>query len=334
MKRTLATSLVAAALAVVTVAGPTAAAEPAVTSPSAGAGPSDPLAVGAERTLSVYSPSMKRTIPVDVLTAAGGGAGRPTLYLLNGSGGGEDSANWRQRTDVESFFADKNVNVVIPDAGAFSYYTDWQRVDPVLGRNEWTTFLTKELPPVVDSALHANGVNAIAGLSMAGTSVLNLAIDAPGLYRAVAAYSGCASTSDPVGQEFVRLVVERGGGDITNMWGPVGGPGWVNNDPYVNAERLRGVTLYLSSGNGLPGPYDTLTDPRINGNPTMLGDQDVVGGVIEAATNACTHLMVGRLATLGIPVTVDFPPTGTHSWGYWQDELHRSWPVIAAALGA
>ncbi|GAA3184792.1 hypothetical protein GCM10020255_080840 [Rhodococcus baikonurensis] len=69
-------------------------------------------------------------------------APRPTLYLLNGAGGGEDSATWEGRTDVLDFFADKNVNVVTPLEGAFSYYTDWQKDDPVLGRNKWQTFLT------------------------------------------------------------------------------------------------------------------------------------------------------------------------------------------------
>ena len=67
---------------------------------------------------------------------------------------------------------------------------------------------------------------------MAGTSVLGLAIAAPRLYRAVAGFSGCARTSDPLGQEYIKTVIGlRGDADVTNMWGPLDGPGWKANDP-------------------------------------------------------------------------------------------------------
>jgi diacylglycerol O-acyltransferase/trehalose O-mycolyltransferase len=26
-------------------------------------------------------------------------------------------------------------------------------------------------------------------------------------------------------------------------------------------------------------------------------------------------------------------PTGTHSWGYWEDDLHNSWPMLARSMG-
>lgn len=283
----------------------------------------------------VYSGSMNREIPLDVLRPRDTSAPRPTLYLLNGAGGGEDGANWRDRTDAVEFLSDKNVNVVTPLAGKWSYYTDWQKPDPVLGVNKWTTFLTEELPPLIDAALGTNRVNAIAGLSSSGTSVLALPIAKPGLYRGVAAYSGCAQTSDPTGQAFVNLTVETwGGGDTENMWGPPTDPDWVENDPYVNAEKLRGLDLYLATGNGLPGRYETLEGPDINGDAGTLANQVVVGGIIEAATNGCTHNLARRLDELGIPATVNFRESGTHSWGYWQDDLKQSWPVLSHALGS
>ncbi len=197
-------------------------------------------------------------------------------------------------------------------------------------RNKWQTFLTRELPPVIDAQFGTNGVNSIAAISMTATSVLNLAISAPGLYRSVGAYSGCAETSTQPGQDYVRLVVgARGGADPTNMWGPFDGPGWRENDPVVNAEKLRGTALYVSTGSGLPGPHDNLQAPDVNGNPGALLNQIVVGGIIESAVNGCTHGLADRLNSLGIPATFDFKPTGTHSWGYWQDDLHNSWPMLA-----
>ncbi|WP_408642099.1 alpha/beta hydrolase [Speluncibacter jeojiensis] len=282
----------------------------------------------------VYSAAMGKLIQLELIRPTHATGPNPTLYLLNGADGGESgTTDWEHRTDVVSFFAGKQVNVVIPIGGASSYYTDWLRPDPVLGKNEWKTFLTKELPPVIDSALGTTGKNSIAGLSMSGTSVLSLAESDPGLYKGVGAFSGCASTGGPVGQQYVKLVVDaRGGGNTMNMWGPVDGPDWRANDPLLNAEKLRGTTLYISSGNGLPGPHENLSAPDVQGDPGKLVQQVTVGGVIEAATSQCTQQLRTRLNQLGIPATYDLRNDGTHSWGYWQDDLHAAWPVLDKAM--
>ena len=60
--------------------------------------------------LSVYAESMQRSIPVQVLRAADTTKPRPTLYLLDG-------VTRQEKTDAMAFFADKNVNVVIPTGG-------------------------------------------------------------------------------------------------------------------------------------------------------------------------------------------------------------------------
>ncbi|GAC47291.1 alpha/beta hydrolase [Gordonia aichiensis] len=286
-------------------------------------------------TLMVHSAAMDRTIPITVLTPKNRSRPAPTLYLLNGAGGGEDSATWDARTDYKKFFADKNAYVVTPIGGAFSYYTDWQRDDPVLGRNKWQTFLTKELPPLIDKRFPTTGKVAVAGISMAGTTVFNLALAAPGMYRSIAAFSGCARTSDPVGQQYIRFVVEdRGGGNMVNMWGPLDGPGWRANDPYLNAAKLRGTKVYMTAGTGLPGSHERLSDPGIDGDGFALGNQVLLGGAIEFGIDQCTRQMAARLAELGIPAKVTLRPGGTHSWGYWQDDLHQTWPSIARDIGA
>jgi S-formylglutathione hydrolase FrmB len=282
--------------------------------------------------LEVYSAAMDHVYPVDVQLPADNSRPRPTLYLLSGAGGGVDDASWQAQSDVREFMADKNVNLVMPMGGRFSYYTDWNADDPMLGRNKWRTYLGEELPPIIDKTLGTNGVNAIAGISTSATSVLDLPIAEPGRYQAVAAYSGCVQTSDPLGSRFVRLAVAWGGGNAENMWGPAGSQEWQHNDPYLLAGKLRGLDIYMSSGSGLPGRYDVLDGPHAQPGPGGLADQLLVGGAIEAATNFCTHNMKARLDSLGIPATYDFT-AGTHSWGYWQDEFKRSWPVLAHGLG-
>jgi S-formylglutathione hydrolase FrmB len=289
---------------------------------------------GRHLTLAVHSAAMNRTIPVTVQTAARSGPA-PVLYLLNGLDAGLSDASWNARTHVLDFLADKNVTVVEPIGGYASYYTDWRAPDPRLGLNKWRTFLVDELPPLIDAQLHANGRNAIAGTSMSATSVLQLAEADPHLYRAVAAYSGCAEISDPVGYNFVKLVVQdRARGRLVNMYGPEHDPLWAANDPYLHADRLRGVDLFVSSGSGLPGPHDNDADPHtLQGPGAGATEQMIVGGAIEAAANMCTHNFAARLAQLRIPATFDFTPTGTHSWGYWEDAFYASWPVLARGLG-
>lgn len=279
----------------------------------------------------VYSTAMQRAIP---LWMSHPDQPAPTLYLLNAVDGGEGGGAWTQRTDVAAFFADKNVNVVLPIGGRASYYTDWERDDPVLGRNKWATFLTRELPPLIDSAFAATGRNAIAGLSMSASSALDLAIHAPGLYRAVGSYSGCARTSDPIARSYVYSQLAMFGANAGNMWGPPGDPAWYDHDPTVQAARLRGVTVYISAGTGAPGPHEMLMSPGIDGNIVTLVDRVAIGGLMETVVAQCTKLLVDRLRALAIPVTVADHSTGTHAWPYWQDDLHNSWPLMASAIGA
>lgn len=280
----------------------------------------------------VASPAMRRPVPVKVIPARSGAAA-PTLYLLNGAAGGEGGSSWFDQTDIRTFFAHEDVNVVVPMGGAASYFTDWQRTDPKLGVQKWATFLTEELPSVVDKRFNGNGRNAIAGMSMAGTSVFQLSLHAPTLYRALGSFSGCAQTSDPAGQAAVRLVVEgRGGGNTVNMWGPPTAPAWRDNDPYLHVEQFRGKSVYVSNGSGVPGRYDTINGPGIDGNGQKLAEQVAVGAVIETATDQCSRNLERRMRELGVPATFHFYEGGTHAWPYWQDELHRAWPQFKAAL--
>ncbi|MFX0575493.1 alpha/beta hydrolase [Nocardia nepalensis] len=278
----------------------------------------------------VYSAAMDRPI---TLWMSHPGSGAPALYLLNAVDGGEEGGPWMRRTDVADFFADKHVNVIVPIGGHASYYTDWLNDDPALGRNKWTTFLTQELPPLLESRFGMTGRNAVAGLSMSATSALNLAIGAPGLYQAVGSYSGCPRTSDPVGIAKVYAELAVFGANAANMWGAPGNPAWAEHDPMLHVDQLRGMALYISAGNGAPGAHENLNDAGIDGNPARLADRMLVGGVMETVIDSCTRPFVDRLAAAGVPAVVNLR-SGTHAWTYWQDDLHQSWPMFAAAIGA
>lgn len=327
----LAVACLALAAAPVAVSSADATPEAAVAAPDGSHLVSLTLGEGRSADAEVYSAAMRKNIKLKLLIAPGE-APRPTLYVLDGVGGADGENGILKWADAQSFYETKDVNVVATVGGDSSYFTDWLRDDPELGRNQWATFLTDELPPIIDSTLNTTGKNAIVGLSMSATSVLALAIRNPDLYEGVASFSGCAQTSDPIGRAYVNITVADFGGNPENMWGKPDNPAWRANDPYVHAEGLRGTALYIANGTGLPGEYDRLDAPNVDGEVSQLIAQLTVGGVIEAATNQCTHNLKTRLDSLGIPATYKFTDKGTHSWDYWRDDIHDSWPVLEKSI--
>ncbi|MFD6397520.1 alpha/beta hydrolase [Nocardia sp. NPDC060249] len=278
--------------------------------------------------LYVFSPAMGRVVGLDILHPTGT-APRPTLYLLDGTGAGNDQtqSTWTLRTDVTRFFADKNVNVVMPIGGGGTFYTDWLDNDSVLGHNRWEDFLTRELPPLINRELLGNGKNAIAGLSMGGHAAATLAFRNPGLYRAVGVYSGCLLTSD-VGQPMVRAAVHHRGGNPDNMWGGSLDPGWAAHDPTKHLDALRDTAVYMSVGSGTPGPADVDFDPSFSYPIDLFGAISLEEGALN-----CTRTVEKIMRTAGLEPTVRYTLFGTHAWPYWQDALHSSWPTLRTGIG-
>ena len=133
------------------------------------------------------------------------------------------------------------------------------------------TFAPRELPADRGTLQH-DRPQRYRGISMAGTSV-NLAIHKPSLYKAIAAFSGCARTSDWLGQQYIKLVVDRGDGNIENM-GPARRPRLDRQRPHIQAAKLRGMSIYLTAGSGLPGQFDNLKNPTWRGQPLDPGQSD------------------------------------------------------------
>jgi hypothetical protein len=86
---------------------------------------------------------------------------------------------------------------------------------------------------------------------------------------------------------------------------------WHAHDPTTLAGNLRGMNLFMYTGNGLPGPLDHGLNP---------GASLIEGGVAQL-----TQLFHGRLQALGIPSLYDAYGPGTHIWPYWARDL--SWSI-------
>ncbi|WP_188064777.1 alpha/beta hydrolase family protein [Dietzia sp. ANT_WB102] len=254
----------------------------------------------------VASKSMNRVLPVEIWRPATD-APAPMLYLLDGVDSPSPSG-WLLPGNVQNTFAGEHVTLVMPTRADGSLHADWQRDDPVLSRNKWQTFLTEELPPLLEAGdIPFNGKRGMAGLSMGAASAVTIAELRPDLYEAVGAIAGCYSARDDLGFVLAKIVAETRGGNIANMWGPRTDPAYRDNDGLLHAEKLRDKALYFATATGQPDA----TEWDRNGHDLLRFTQ---GTGLEIATHACTVEMDQRLDELGIDARVDYLPTGIHNW--------------------
>ncbi|MET9489265.1 alpha/beta hydrolase-fold protein [Nocardia sp. NPDC006630] len=250
----------------------------------------------------------------------------PTMYMLDGLRATDDENGWTKDAGAAGFFADKNVTVVLPVGGQSSFYADW--LQPDQGHNyKWETFLTKELPPLLESQWRATDVRAVSGLSMGGTAAMMLAARNPGWVRHAASYSGFLTLTTLGMPQMVNFAMKDAGGfDSNDMFGPPTSPEWKAHDPYELADKLKGIGLYVSSGSGTAGATDPPGDiPGLTTNYAGMG--------LEVLSRLSSQNFVTKLGKLNIPVQVSYRPSGTHTWPYWDFEMRQSWPNTAAALG-
>ncbi|NLU84789.1 alpha/beta hydrolase-fold protein [Rhodococcus sp. HNM0569] len=278
----------------------------------------------------INSPSMGTPIQVQMLLARDWNLKPeqrfPAVFMLDGLRATDQENGWTLETDAESFFADKNVNVVLPVGGQSSFYSDWADQDN--GQNyQWETFLTKELPPILEGDWRTTQERGVVGLSMGGTAAMFLAARNQGFFKFAGSLSGMLTTTSlGMPQAIQYAMIDAGGFDSRAMWGPPSSPAWAEHDPYLLADHLKGVSLYVSSGSGTTGAYDQPSDiPGVSTNYAGMG--------LEILSRLTSQTFATKLNKLGIPAQVVYRPSGTHSWPYWQFELHQLWPQLASALG-
>lgn len=279
--------------------------------------------------LIVKSKAMKGDVPVTVLSPQGAAA-RGTLYMLDGADAGKDVSDWITKGGAQNFFAGHNVNVVLPAGGGGTFYTDWRGKDKKLGKPQWETFLTEELPPVIAGRFGSNGRNAVMGLSMGGQSAFALAARHPDMYRGVASLSGCPPVSSPANEAYVRTTVAKSGGDANNMWGAPGTKTWRDHDPALKLDALRGKAIYLAAGSGAIGPLDLTIkrDPKEGPEDAQMA----AGSALEAATYRCSLEFAAKMTSNGVRFVPGFRLIGTHNWVYWKRDLPNAWSVLGPSI--
>ena len=274
-------------------------------------------------TLMVPSAAMGRDIPVRFQ-----GGGPRAVYLLDGMRARDDNSGWDIETAAFETFFESGVSVVMPVGGMSSFYTNWQ--GPAVGNGttqnyQWETFLTSELPGYLaaNKGISPSG-NAVVGLSMSGSAALTLAAYHPGQFSYAGSLSGYLNLSQGVWPLLVTFAMaDAGGFNSVAMWGLGGGPAWRRNDPTVNVGKLvaNGTRIWVYCGTGRPGE--------------LGGGGDIAGQVLETITLDSNRNFARQYqAAGGTNGTFNFPPDGTHGWGYWGGQLNAMKGDIQRALGA
>jgi S-formylglutathione hydrolase FrmB len=156
---------------------------------------------------------------------------------------------------------------------------------------------------------------------MGGLGALAYAARHPDQFAAVASFSGVVHTRlSPATSARYLDMVQSYGEDPLKLWGDPdeNEDVWREHNPYDLAEKLKGRPVFISCGNGKPGPLDTAeTEPDS----------------IERSLIKENEALADQLKEVGVDAEVRLYGNGTHDWPYWDRELRRAWPMLTKALG-
>jgi len=274
--------------------------------------------------LDVPSPSMARNIRIQFQS---GGPGSHAVFLLDGLRAQDDYNGWDINTAAFEWYLDSGLSVIMPVGGQSSFYTDWyspaRNKGPTL-TYKWETFLTSELPGWLQANRDvAPTGNAAVGLSMAGSASLTLSIWHPQQFIYAASLSGFLNPSEGWWPMLIGMSMGDAGGFKTeDMWGPSSDPAWKRNDPMENMGKLvaNNTRIWIYCGSGTPGE---------------LGGADLPAKFLEGLTLRTNKTFKDEyLAAGGANGVFNLPAAGTHSWGYWGQQLQQMKPDLQRVLGA
>jgi S-formylglutathione hydrolase FrmB len=251
----------------------------------------------------------------------------PTLYLFPGTSGHSD--DWSTQGGAPKTLRPFRLITVTSDIGfngdGGSWFSNWVDRKTALGRSQWERYDIHQLIPWVDANLatvrHRSG-RAVAGLSQGGYGAMEMAAQHPDLFTEVGSFSGAPEIDrDTEARAGAAAVIDATMVGLNGVEpnAPFGDHvsdeiNWQGHDPARLIGNLRGIGLWLATGNGDPGRYD---DPVTN--PTSTGG----AAAVESLTHTSTELFVGHLRHAHVPFHLYDYGNGTHSWPYWARDLRR-----------
>jgi diacylglycerol O-acyltransferase/trehalose O-mycolyltransferase len=285
--------------------------------------------------LDVYSTAMGRNVHVQFQAASGKApaasntGGPKAVYLLDGLRAQDDFNGWDINTAAFEWFFDSGISVVMPVGGQSSFYSDWYSPSSFNKQPytyKWETFLTDELPQwlAANKQISTTG-NGVVGLSMAGGAALILSAYHPAQFSYAASLSGFLNPSTVFMKQAIRVaMLDSGGYNVDDMWGPPWDPAWRRNDPVMQVDRIvaNGTRLWIYCAPG-GGPSDENVDPGLAFSASSLE---------SVAIGSNLRFQEKYVAAGGTRATFQFPPAGNHSWAYWGAQLQALKPDLITTL--
>ncbi|WP_254402489.1 alpha/beta hydrolase family protein [Streptomyces sp. AC555_RSS877] len=252
----------------------------------------------------------------------------PVMMHLHGT---NNSPSTWPAGEVEQVLGDNDVIFVEPDGDPAGFYADWYGT-PVTGLDllngpvpfpppTWETFHLRELLPWLDETFRTTGRRATTGSSMGGFGAMAYPARNPGVLVAARSLSGAVDLDAlyPITPVVISAGYDpRIFGDRTLQ-----ADNWQAHNLVDLAAELRGVSLFLASGNGLPGRYDDIVSA-------------ITGAPLEILVHQMAENFVAALGRAQVPVTTWFYGNGTHPGAttrfYDYDDLPRFLPQAMNAL--
>ena len=127
-------------------------------------------------------------------------------------------------------------------------------------------------------------------------------------------------------QQAIRVaMLDAGGYNVDDMWGPPWDEAWQRNDPIKQVARIvaNGTRLWIYCAPGGGTPLDVTVDPYQKFNA------DSLEGMASRATRT-SRTPTPRPAAATRPSS--FPSAGNHAWPYWGAQLQALKPDLIATL--
>jgi diacylglycerol O-acyltransferase/trehalose O-mycolyltransferase len=264
--------------------------------------------------LDVYSSAMGRSVRVEFQSG-----GPKSVYLLDGLRAQDDYSGWDINTPAFEWFNDSGISVVMPVGGQSSFYTDWYSPSSFNNQTytyKWETFLTQELPAWLSTNKQVSpSGNGVVGLSMSGGAALILSAYHPAEFTYAASLSGFLNPSAVIMAQAIRVaMLDAGGYNVDNMWGPPWDPSWKRNDPLRQVSRIvaNGTRLWIYCAPG------GATDLDAGADPSQALNADGLEGI---AIKSNKDFQAAYIKAGGSNATFQFPAAGNHAWAYWGAQL-------------
>lgn len=230
------------------------------------------------RTLTHYSKYLKKEQKLDVYVPDSGGK-HNVLYLLHGATG--SYVDWVLRTDLKDIADKYNLLIVMPDGGAYSWYSD----SPMIRDSQYESYIVKELIPFIDScfATYAQKKGrGVCGLSMGGYGAIKFGLKYPELFSSASSLSGVLTIMKHPDKWSLAMVLGEQADHLAN---------WKREDLVGLAESAKDSSVALKFDTGV----DDIT----------LDDNRAFVSVLQELRRTFEY--------------AEFP--GEHNWTYWGSHI-------------